>query len=284
MDNEIPAEIRTAAIVGLGLIGGSVARDLAARGVRVLAWDADGESLRAAVDAGAVHHPLTGDLRDVDQADVVVLAVPVLAAPGVLRALAPHLAGVPLVTDVGSTKTSIVHAAESLGLGARFVGSHPLAGDHRSGWSASRTGLLADARVYLCPTASTTDDAMRLARALWTMVDARPEAVGAAEHDRRLAWTSHLPQMVSSALGGALAGQGIGRGDLGPGGRDVTRLAGSSPEMWADIARDNAGALIPAIEAAEAQLRLIRGCIENGDHARLLEVLANARAWHQQSP
>jgi prephenate dehydrogenase len=279
MDDRL-SEIRTAAIIGLGLIGGSMARDLAARGVRVMAWDADAESLRAAVDAGAVHHPLTGDLRNVDQADVVVLAVPVLAAPDVLRGLSPHLGRVPLITDVGSTKTSIVHAAEALGLGARFVGSHPLAGDHQSGWAASSEGLFAGARVFLSPTHSTGDEAMRMAAALWEMAGARPEVMDAAEHDRRLAWTSHLPQMVSSALAAALAGQGIARGELGPGGRDVTRLAGSSPHLWADIAIDNAAGLSAALQAAEDQLRTMRHAIDSGSHARLRDLLAGCRSWH----
>jgi prephenate dehydrogenase len=102
----------------------------------------------------------------------------------------------------------------------------------------------------------------------------------AAEHDRRLAWTSHLPQMVSSALAAALAGQGIARGELGPGGRDVTRLAGSSPEMWADVAIDNAAGLSAALQAAEDQLRTLRHAIDSGSHARLRDLLAGCRAWH----
>jgi prephenate dehydrogenase len=280
MENEIPAEIRTVAIIGLGLIGGSMARDLAARGVRVLGWDADGESLRAAVDAGAVHHPLPDDLRGVDQADVVVLAVPVLAAPKVLRRAVRAAPGARLITDAGSTKRSIMRAAEALGIGERFVGSHPLAGDHQSGWAASREGLFAGARVFLSPTHSTEDEAMRTAAALWKMAGAHPEVVDAAEHDRRLAWTSHLPQMVSSALAAALAGQGIARGELGPGGRDVTRLAGSSPDMWADIAIDNAADLSGALQAAEDQLRTLRNAIDSGSHAQLRDLLARCRSWH----
>lgn len=276
-------EIRTAAVVGLGLIGGSIARDLAARGVRVLAWDHDGGAVRAAMQAGIAE----AAFRD-GPVDAIILALPVLAAPEMLRRvaekMADHLDGVRLITDAGSTKRSILHTAEALGIGAKFVGSHPLAGDHRSGWDASREGLFADARVFLCRTSSTEDEAMRLASALWKALGARPEVVDAAEHDRRLAWTSHLPQLVSSALGGALAGEGIARAELGPGGRDLTRLAGSSPEMWADIAFDNADALLPALQAAEARLRDIRLAVANGSHAQVRDLLAEARAWHQQSP
>jgi prephenate dehydrogenase len=280
MDAEHSAQIRSVAIIGLGLIGGSLARDVAARGVRVLGWDADAEGLRAAVAEGVVHHPLADELRDVDQADAVVLAVPVLAAAEVLRTLAPHLAGVRLITDVGSTKTSIVRAAEALGLGARFVGSHPLAGDHRSGWSASRAGLFDGARVFLCRTGTTEDDAILLASDLWTGVGGRPEVMDADEHDVRLAWTSHLPQVVSTALALTINQTGIPRGELGPGGRDVTRLAGSDPAMWADILLDNADALAPALGMMGAKLAALRHAVASGDREQLQRLLTEARGWH----
>ena len=270
-----PAELRTVAVVGVGLIGGSLARDLAARGVRVLARDRDEAAVREAAGQGIVH-PWTGE----EAVDAVVLAAPVRAAPDLLRELLPRLDGVRLVTDVGSTKRSIVEAAEALGIGERFVGSHPLAGDHRSGWDASRAGLFDGARVFLTPTPSTSPDAMRLAEALWTMAGGRPEVIGADEHDARLAWTSHLPQAVSSALAAGLARAGIARGELGPGGRDVTRLAGSSPGMWADIATDNADALAPALAAVENELRELRTMLDSADAAPVRAFFARGREWH----
>jgi prephenate dehydrogenase len=273
-------EIRTVAILGLGLIGGSLARDLAARGVRVMGWDADSEAMRLAVESGAVHHPLGDDLAEVDQADTVVLAVPVLAAPDLLRRMAPRLAGARLITDAGSTKSSIVRAAEALGIGARFVGSHPLAGDHRSGWDASRAGLFADAPVFLCRARSTEGDAMRLAAFLWTSVGARPEVRDADEHDVRLAWTSHLPQLVSTALALTINQTGTPRADLGPGGRDVTRLAGSSPEMWTDILVDNADAVTSALARMKSRLNGLHRAIAKGDRDELLRLFAEARDWH----
>ncbi|MBW3570794.1 MAG: prephenate dehydrogenase/arogenate dehydrogenase family protein [Gemmatimonadetes bacterium] len=274
--------VRTVAIAGLGLIGGSLARDLAARGVRVFAWDHDGAAMDSAIRQG-IAHPGVWD----DAPDVIVIALPVLAARTFLDRLIDRLGkemdGVRLVTDMGSTKASIVRLAQARGIGDRFVGSHPLAGDHRSGWDASREGLFRGARVFLSPTPSTSDDAMRLARDLWTGVGALPEEVDADDHDARLAWTSHLPQLVSSALAQALAGEGIARGELGPGGRDVTRLAGSSPQMWAEVALDNAGALVPALEAMEARLREVRHLIANGEDAPLRDLLARAREWHRES-
>jgi prephenate dehydrogenase len=280
MEHELPAELRTVAIIGLGLIGGSLARDLSARGVRVLGWDADPQSLRAAVGQGIVHQPIGDGLREVEQADAVVLAVPVLSAPNLLRRIQPHLGVVRLVTDAGSTKTSIVRAAESFGMGTRFVGSHPLAGDHRSGWDASREGLFSDARVFLCPTPSSSGDAVALASALWTMVGARPEVMDAEQHDQRLAWTSHLPQAVSTALALSLAQSGTPRAELGPGGRDVSRLAGSDPGMWADILIDNADALTPAIATMVARLAGLQRAMTTRDRDELQRLFAEARAWH----
>jgi prephenate dehydrogenase len=185
---------------------------------------------------------------------------------------------------VGSTKRSIVDAAEQMGIGDRFVGSHPLAGDHRSGWDASRTGLFEGARVYLSPTRSTEADALELARELWTMIGAVPEVMEAAEHDRRLAWASHLPQAASTALARALAEAGIARSDLGCGGRDVTRVAGSSPEMWADILADNADEVLPALDALELELRALRRAVASGDRDLLRQLLASGRNWHGEQP
>lgn len=271
--------IRSAGIMGLGLIGGSMARDLAAKGVRVFAWDRDEGAVRAAAEQG-IARPLGWD----GPVDAVVVAVPVLATRDLLREMAGRMDGVRLITDVGSTKRSIVQAAEQLGIGDRFVGSHPLAGDHRSGWEASRTGLFEGARVYLSRTRSTDADALELARELWTRIGAVPQVMDAAEHDRRLALTSHLPQAASTALARALAEWGIGRSDLGPGGRDVTRLAGSSPEMWADILIDNAAEIGPALEALEGQLRTLRDAVHRADRDQLQRFFAEGRAWHQQDP
>jgi prephenate dehydrogenase len=166
-----------------------------------------------------------------------------------------------------------------MGLADRFVGAHPLAGDHRSGWDASRAGLFAGARVFLCPADGAGEEAVALAEALWTGLGGTTERMDATEHDRRLAWTSHLPQAVSTALAMALAGRGIGRGELGPGGRDVTRLAGSSPEMWAGVLRDNADAVGDALAAMEAEVRALREAVASGDADRIRERLARARRW-----
>jgi prephenate dehydrogenase len=250
--------IGTAAVAGLGLIGGSAARDLAAAGVRVLGWDRDRASVDAALGEGVIAAALGQELEGLEDADVVLVAVPVGTAAEVLEAALPRLGRVRLVTDTGSTKASVVAAAGRLGIGDRFVGSHPFTGDHRSGWSASRAGLFGAAPVYLCPTPQSSPEAISLARELWTALGAAPIEIDAGEHDRRLAWTSHLPQVVSSALMAVLDAHGFVREDLGPGGRDMTRLAASSPALWAGILRDNRANVSDALAAFEQEIARVR--------------------------
>jgi prephenate dehydrogenase len=274
--------VRSVAVLGLGLVGGSLARDLAARGVTVLGYDHDPAAVDAARREGVVRATIDESLTQLADADVVVLAVPVTAAPALLVRARPHLAAARLVTDVGSTKRTIVACAERLGLGARFVGSHPMAGDHRAGWGASRAGLFAGATTYLCPAAGAGAESLALAHALWTALGARPEVVDAAAHDARLALTSHLPQLASTLVGRTLAKAGVARAELGPGGRDVTRLAGSSPEVWAAIAIDNAAPITSALRALEAELRATRAAIERGDAAAVLAVLRAAQEWFER--
>lgn len=285
---EIP---RSAAVLGLGLIGGSLARDLAAYGLRVAGWDRDGAAVRAARDEGVLADALPADLAGVERYDLVVLALPVDAAVALLERLTVRLlsssATVRLVTDCGSTKTRIVETATRLKLGPLFVGGHPLAGDHRSGWAASRTGLFRDALVYLTPPTTYRVPTLDLARWMWTTVGARPTVVATEYHDPHLAWISHLPQLASTTLGRTLAAAAKPRSALGPGGRDVTRLAGSGPELWAEIALDNAGALLPALDAFAAHLADLRDAVARRDRAALARLLAEGRAWsdaeHEQA-
>lgn len=273
-----------AAVLGLGLMGGSLARDLAALGAEVRGHDRDPAASRAALAAGVIRGEIPPSLEGLEEAELVVIAAPVRESVSLLEALAPRLSPGSVVTDLGSTKRSIERAATRAGVADRFVGSHPLAGDHRSGWAASREGLFAGARVYLCPTALTSPGALERVTELWLRLGARPEAIGAEEHDRRLAWTSHLPQAASSALALALAGAGHGPGSLGPGGRDATRLAGSSPEVWSSICLDNADAIESAVGGLLEELAGLREALRGRDARALESFFAEARAWSGGEP
>ena len=273
-----------AAVIGLGLIGGSIARELASRGTRVSGFDENGDALQTALSAGVVSEVLDPWLEGLHTVDLVVIAVPVDVASEILARIAPHTTAAALITDVGSTKARIVATAERLGLGERFVGSHPIAGDHRSGWDASRLGLFQDSRVYLCPTSTSAPIAIDLAKALWRELGAQEVVISASEHDERVAWTSHLPHVVANAVALTLAHAGVARGDLGPGGRDVTRLAGSSPEMWAAILHENAPAISEALNAVERELAAFRTAITRENAGELRRRFADARVWFETQP
>lgn len=271
----------TIAVVGLGLMGGSLAQAVATRGARVLGYDRNADYLDQAMREGAVHVALGRDLGGLEDADVVVLALPVDATCLAMPMLARRATKARLLMDLASTKRSVVACAESAGVGERFVGAHPLAGSHRSGFGAARGSLFERARVFLCPTSSTSTAALRLAEQLWRSLDARTEALDARDHDDEMAWTSHLPHVVASALAGALGEAGIARSALGPGGRDMTRLAGSSTDVWGAIVADNASAIVPALEAFEARLRALRAAIATRDDSATRELLDAGRRWFE---
>ena len=271
------------AILGLGLVGGSLARDLAASGTTVWGFDVDSDATRHAFRTGVISKVVDHKLHVLEEARTVVLAVPVDEALTLLEQAAPHMRRAALVTDVGSTKRRIVQRASALGLASRFVGSHPMAGDHRAGWHASRRGLFEGARVDLCRTPDTTAAVWTRARALWRAVGATPMERDAAMHDAEMALSSHLPQLLSLALAGTLASRAIERRRLGSGGKEMTRMAASSVEMWAAILDDNAVPVLDALETCLAQLGALRGAVERHDRRAVAEAFAAARDWSERT-
>lgn len=270
----------TVVVLGLGLIGGSIARDCAGHGIPVVGHDSDPATLDAACADGVVRVRLDDPLDDgldavLPEQTVVIVAGPVSATPAMLRDASRRFAGAALVMDVGSTKRDALAAAADAGVAQRFVGSHPMAGDHRSGWSASRRGLFAGATVYLCATPVSRADSVALAREFWTSLGGRPQLIDAREHDERVAFASHMPHVVSAALAIAMSKAGLTAADLGPGGRDVLRLAASSPDVWSAITASNADLIAPALADVEAELAGFRRALEAND-ARALHALFSA--------
>ena len=276
--------VERVAIVGLGLIGGSLARALAKRDVFVVAHDRRGDMLDAAIRTGVVQEQFTMRDGGTIEADVVILATPVDAVIAVLPSLDRMFPRARLIMDVASTKRSIVAAAEGAGLGERFVGAHPLTGSHRSGWFASRASMFDEARVFLSPTSSTRAEALELATAFWRGLRSGVEIIDAAEHDVQMAWRSHLPHMVSTTLALVLRDASIPRSALGPGGRDMTRLAGGAASMWTPIAADNQAALVEAIDAFAVHLRGLRDSIQARNTHEITASLARGSDWFDGEP
>jgi prephenate dehydrogenase len=272
------------AVLGLGLMGGSLARALAVRGARVLGYDRNADAVHAAAREGVVHERLGDSLDGLESAEVVVLALPVDATVAALPSIAPRVGSARLLMDLASTKRTIVVGAEAAGIGARYVGTHPLTGSHRSGWGASHASLFEGARIFLCPAASTTAETLRLAESFWRELRGGVEVMDAATHDAQMAWRSHLPHVLSSALALTLRDAGVRRSALGPGGRDMTRLAGGSTAMWTAILKDNAASVADAVAACEARLRAFREALVAGDAQATRALLASGTDWFDGDP
>lgn len=259
----------TVGIVGLGLIGGSIALDLLARGEQVVASDPDPATCRAATAAGIT--VVVDPTAVAAAAESVVVATP----PGVVAEVVAMVAAADVtVTDVASIRRPSALGFDGA-LPARWVGSHPMAGTERSGFAAARRGLLVGAPWLLTPhdgsgmrdVAAVADLALRL--------DARPAVVAPEFHDSVVATTSHLPHLLAFALqaaGGAL-GRDVVDAMAGPSFRDATRVAASPPEFWADLLERNRDAVTEALDG----LREWLGTTMSLDRGELVARLDGAR-------
>jgi prephenate dehydrogenase len=224
-----------------------------------------------ALQAGALHDLADQPARAVRDADLVVLATPPRATMELLQTLGPHLRSDALVTDVASIKAPIVAQAVAAGLGRQFAGSHPFAGTHQGGWAGARPDRLQGAVVYVCSTGPAGDAAAREIMDCWRGVfGAHPVLIEAAAHDAQLAWTSHLPQVVATALARAVLERSDRRGaSLGTGFRDTTRLAASPADMWVEILMLNVGPLREALTQQREELAELDALLARGDVAAL---------------
>lgn len=270
-----------AAVIGVGLIGGSLA--MAARRAElighVVGVGRGAENLRTARERGIVDST-TQDLAEIGPVDLVVLAVPVRTTDVVARALAPHLRAGTVVTDVGSVKQSVVSGAEeALHPDCFFVGGHPIAGGDRTGAGAADPDLFQGARCVLTPTPRTEPRALSQVEALWRGVGAEVRKMDPADHDRALAWTSHLVHVLAYALVRAIESTDPTLFDFaGPSLREATRVAASAPELWRDIFLANASPLDEVIGRFLDQLGELRGAVGDGAETDLLRFLEESRA------
>ena len=271
------------ALVGTGLIGGSFALALKQAGAvrEVLGVGRNPARLTVARELGLIDR--AADWAEAGQADCILLAMPVGETEAVLKNLAPHLKPGAIVTDAGSTKSDVVEAAR-VALGTRFadfVPGHPIAGSEQSGPGAARADLYQGKRVVLTPQAETRAGAIATVRALWEAAGAQVETLEAAQHDRIFAAVSHLPHLAAFALVDDLAERADGDTFFrfaASGFRDFTRIAGSSPEMWRDIALANRDAVVAELDAYLDALQILRQAVDAEDSDALLKIFSRARA------
>jgi prephenate dehydrogenase len=283
----MPVIIEKLAIVGTGLIGGSFSLALKQAGAvgEVLGVGRNPASLKAALELGLIDR--VADWMEAGQADCILLALPVGETAAVLKQLAPHLKPGAIVTDAGSTKVNVLVAAhEVLGEShVRFVPGHPIAGSEQSGPAAARADLYQGKKVVLTPEADTDAGAVATVRALWQATGAQVEVLEAGLHDRVFAAVSHLPHLAAFALVDELARRADGDTFFrfaASGFRDFTRIAGSSPEMWRDIALANREALLAELDAYLSALEAVGDAVADSDADALLEIFSRARAARER--
>jgi len=273
------------AIIGVGLIGGSLAQALREADAvgEVVGCGRGKANLEKALELGVIDR-YTHDIGEaVDGADMIFVAVPLGAMKATFQAMRGHLSPNAIITDGGSAKGSVVSdATEAFGeLLPGFVPGHPIAGTERSGVEAAFPTLYQNRRVILTPLDTTAPEALARVDAMWRLCGAEVTQMGVEHHDEVLAATSHLPHMLAFSLVDTLAqmdeNSEIFRYAAG-GFRDFTRIASSSPVMWRDICLANRDALGGMLEHFAAELTRLSDTLREGDGERLLEIFERAKS------
>lgn len=274
------AEYDTVAIIGVGLIGGSIGLALRERRLaqNIVGIGRRQTSLDKARDVGAIDHGVTNLANGVAQAQLIIVATPVDSiAERVIQASAACPA-TSLITDAGSTKASIVAAADA-GLaarrsGPRFVGSHPLAGDHRTGPEHARADLLEGRTVVITPTEHTRPAAVTEVSGFWQSLGANVISMTPDKHDAALAVTSHLPHAAAVALAAATPTELLPL--TASGWRDTTRVAGGDPALWQAILTENRQHVLDALDLMGKTFSNLRESLAQGDNESLISILETA--------
>ncbi|HID36843.1 MAG TPA: prephenate dehydrogenase/arogenate dehydrogenase family protein [Ghiorsea sp.] len=275
--------IQTLAIIGVGLIGGSLALALKERGAvgKVIGAGRNEDNLKLAESLGIVDSWTTSLIDAVKDADVVLIAVPMGAYESVLKTIAPALKDGSVVTDAGSTKQHAIEAATCLPEHVSFIAAHPLAGTEKSGADAAFPTLYQDHLCIVTPDETTDKKALAVVEKMWQDAGANVVSMPAAEHDKLLGAVSHLPHLAAFALVNAVNKQKTD--DFDPmayaagGFKDFTRIASSSPEMWRDIALANRDTLEQQIDILLDELQNIRVALQASDKESLTALFSSAK-------
>jgi prephenate dehydrogenase len=276
-------------IAGVGLIGGSLAMVARREGLvgRIVGLGRTQANLDVALERGMLDAATRDPAEAAHGADLLMLAVPILTMRATLEQMIPNLAPNAVITDVGSVKGWVVRELEPLiPAGMALVSAHPVAGKETVGAVSADPELFRARRVIITPSAKSTADAIARVEALWSAAGARVEKMDPDLHDAILARASHLPQIVASALGAALADERVGgmlAVEFGASGlRDTTRLAGSSWEMWRDIFITNRDAIVAALKLFGSTVDEFQELIETGDTAALEKIFNRGRAMRER--
>lgn len=270
-------------IIGVGLLGGSIG--LAAKSLakpwRVVGYGHRRSTLQRALETGAIDEAADDLGTSVRKADLVILATPVGLFEEMLRGIADYLPSSAVVTDVGSTKRSVVALAEkTLPKGVAFVGSHPMAGSEKRGVEYARTDLCAGAICILTPNSKTSPSALADVEGFWESLGMRPARLTPEDHDRLLADISHLPHALAASLVAMQSEEALplaGKGFL-----DTTRIAGGDGGLWRDILLDNRDNLLASIKRLKENLDRVAGMLKPGQADALAAWLNESAARREE--
>jgi prephenate dehydrogenase len=267
------------AVIGLGLIGGSVGLALRRAGHRVTGTDRDRKARVAAVRRGAVSRVVSSPADAVASADLIVLCVPWQSMTSTLAICGRHAFARAVITDTVSVKAPVAALVRRvLRHPARFVGGHPMAGSERSGIAAASARLFEDRTVVLTPVGGTLPSAVRTVQRLWTACGARTVRMSPAAHDQAAAAISHVPHALAVTQAFGALTDARARGMVAGGFLDATRVATSSPALWEGIFHANAGPLLRALAARQRVERDLIRAIRSRDPRRLRFILRTAAA------
>lgn len=276
--------VKRLAVIGVGLIGGSLARVLREKGAvgEVVGIGRGEANLRRGVELGVLDSYSLDPGEGVRGADLVFVATPVCSIPAVVAEIAPFLSPGAIVTDGGSVKEYVVAACEPLmPVGTFFVGGHPIAGTEHSGVEASFATLYQGKRCIVTPTPRTDPAALAKVVEIWRTAGSTVPLMDPAQHDRVVAAISHLPHMVAYSLVNAVDGYDRFGGELlsfsAGGFRDFTRIASSDPVMWRDIALTNRDAILETMDFFSGYLATLRGLVAAGDGSALESFFLNSK-------
>jgi prephenate dehydrogenase len=280
--------VNRVAVLGTGLVGGSVGLAARARGLHVTGYDRDPDRGARALAVGAIDARADDLAAAVAGSDLVVVAVPVGLVAEV--AVAAFDAGAPVVTDVGSVKAVVVEAVEAArpAVADRFVGGHPMAGSEQDGLDGADADLFVGATWVLTPTPTTDPSVFERVRDFAVALGAEAIAVSPRHHDALVAVVSHVPQLAATTLMDVAARRGEEHATLlrlaAGGFRDMTRIAASHPAIWPDICVANRDAIVESLDDYLVALAAVRELVAAADRPALLDLLERARAARRNLP
>ena len=274
-------------IVGVGLIGGSLAKAMirSKQATHVIGFGRDAQRLQAAQNSGVITGYTTDIKKALDGADMVVIATPVGSFESILKSIQPHVDASMVITDVGSTKASVIKVAESVfgSLPSHFVPAHPIAGKEKSGFEASDGDLFVGRKVIITPTESSSAEAVEAVKSVWQATGATVDMMSAASHDELLAMTSHLPHMLAFSIMNYLISQHPSASLYAAGGfRDFSRIASGDPIMWRDICLNNNEAIVKHIKGYRDTLDNLIDVIEDENTTEIEALFRDAKNTRDQ--